>query len=334
MIRRLLLIALVLTLAGATQPAAAATGGFDSVSFCEGMVTSSFTITGTTDDGGGTDWVAVVLVGYDEDAGTYFPLRRAEYGVRVGSTRTFTDSQLFPTPYPDHAEAWLFDLTDAVNGTKLDAIVLPEDYDACTCSTDVQFASVDAAPVNGYVLLYTHFEDTYFAPDGYSSNAIPVYAGQPVNTTVTVACNQHVRAWLFDVTGVPLGYVPSQYENGDGTFVTRQEDYGTGTGTQAMYVASFANLFAIYSAQAINLPVTGTTTTTGAQISPAALTGGVLASSDLGDGLTEWGYYKDADDSYIVLGWSKIEADGSVTYAAVANGPFTAEELQDFIAAN
>jgi hypothetical protein len=65
-----------------------------------------------------------------------------------------------------------------------------------------------------------------------------------------VFCGNHVRAWLFDAEGNPVGLIPSQYENGDGVFAPNVEDYGVGgpeygyVDAPPLYAGSYAEMFA------------------------------------------------------------------------------------------
>lgn len=322
-------IALVLT--GTISPAVAATGKIDAVSFCEGTVTTTFTATGVTDDGAGVDWVAIMLVGDTDGDGSVEPIHRKDYYIPLGATRAFTDVQTFTNFYPTKATVWLYDLTGPSSGTTLDFASLPIDVSTCNCSTRITFGSVDPAPINGYVAFFTGFLDNAFWPGVVEQGRLPAIKGEEVSGAVVVGCNTHVRAWLFNTTGSVIGYIPSQYEDGDGTFLSRTEDYGTGKGGEPIYVGRFYDLFVVGN-PGVELPAgpPPEIQKSDTERTSVTLTGGELRKFELNDDLIEWGYWTIAE-GYTLLGWSKIEADGTVRYAVPPNGPLTKEQLRVFI---
>ncbi|MBN1285201.1 MAG: hypothetical protein JXB47_07380 [Anaerolineae bacterium] len=337
MYKRIWLIAVMLgtlfTQAAIVSPSSAASGSILGLSFCEGAVTTTFTVTGVADDGGNVDWVAVVLAGDTNGDGSVEPIARKEYAIRVGATRTITDTQTFTGSYPAKAVVWLFDLTGPASGYNLDWAALPADVNACTCSTRITFGSVDPAPIDGFVGFFTGFLDNAFLPGAVQQGRLSVTKGERVWGTVVVSCRTHVRAWLFNEIGSVVGYIPSQYEDGDGVFLSRKEDYGTGQGGEPIYVGRFYDLFVVGNAQ-IDLPPPPEDVTDQGQAdtprSAVVLTDGVLRRTELGGGLVEWGYWTEID-GYTLLGWSKVEAGGTTKYAVPDDGPLTEAQLREFV---
>jgi predicted outer membrane repeat protein len=125
-------------------------------------------------------------------------------------------------------------------------VILPK------CEAVVRFGTVDPAPVSGEVRFFTDFGyDQPLQPEGWQMGAVDAVVGQQTWGNVTVFCGNHVRAWLFDAGGDPVGLIPSQYENGDGVFTPNVEDYGVGgpeygyvPAAPPMYAGSYAEMFA------------------------------------------------------------------------------------------
>jgi hypothetical protein len=120
------------------------------------------------------------------------------------------------------------------------------------CVATVPFGTADPAPVSGEVRFFTDFGyDLPLQPEGWLMGAVEAVAGEQTWGSVTVFCGNHVRAWLFDAGGSPVGLIPSQYENGDGVFTPNVEDYGVGgpeygyvPAAPPLYAGSYAEMFA------------------------------------------------------------------------------------------
>ncbi len=225
------LMILVLTVA----PASAATGAIDAASLCGTFVQVLFTVTGTVDDGGGNDVVTLEI--WDDGV----MVDTQDFSVPVGSQQAFlyeADLGTVGTLAPGIG-IYLFD------GAALLDVLDP--FDECApiggegCKTTIGFTSADPAPVTGWVRFYTWFGEL-FRPEGRLEGSIPTVAGERTVGEVLVACDQHVRAWLFDADGELVGFVPSQFENGDGVHSGRGEDYGTDQGGEPDYYGTYANI--------------------------------------------------------------------------------------------
>ncbi|MBN1286729.1 MAG: S8 family serine peptidase [Anaerolineae bacterium] len=178
------------------------------------------------------------------------------------------------------------------------------------CRTAMAFRSADPAPFDGEIRFYTRFDyDPAFQVEGWLEDTLPVVAGVYTAGEVEVGCGLHVRAWLFDAHGAPAGLVPSQYENGDATFVPYTEDYGTGGDAvlNPVYAGRYADLFPAAKSDA-----------------PAALRGGEIIKTTMGDAL-EWGLVRDG--VYRALGWSWTAGDGSVGCSVPEAGLLSLDEF-------
>lgn len=180
------------------------------------------------------------------------------------------------------------------------------------CQTRMPFRSIDPAPVTGELRFYTRFGyDPAFQVEGWLEDTLPVTGGTYTEGTVEVTCGTHVRAWLFDQTGALVGLVPSQYENGDGSFTPYDEDYGAGdssTQLNPVYAGRYAGL----------LPVTLENPL------PAVLQGVDIVKNQMGNAI-EWGFVRNG--VYTAFGWSWESGDGSIGCSVPETGPLSLPEF-------
>ncbi len=188
---------------------------------------------------------------------------------------------------------------------------------------EVHLYSTDSAPTDGTIEVYINYnyaEGKPFQPAGSLMASFGISAGQRLDVMLTgFPTNVNARAWFIPVDGEP-SLLPSQHYPGG--------EFGTGADPDDapfVYETSFAGAVSAIGEVA--------------SVSAGSIlkSPGALQSVELDDGLIEWGYRLPDDDddddigAYIQLGWSRLNADGTVTYSVPAGGPVTADELAQLV---